>query len=69
MAAGGRTPRLVFTLTVRDVGRPDDGPVNVRLRRVVKALLRHYRFVCVKAVELKPVSKGEVRDGKGEETP
>jgi hypothetical protein len=60
MAADRRAPRLVFTLTVRDVGRPDDAPVNVRLRRVAKALLRHYGLALVQVRPAdRPVSKEE----------
>jgi hypothetical protein len=57
MAADRRSRRLVVTLTLRDVGGPDDGPVNVRLRRVAKALLRHYKFICTAMVQVKPADR------------
>jgi hypothetical protein len=36
-----------FTLTLRALPDPDDVPAVVRLRRVLKSLLRSYRFRCV----------------------
>jgi hypothetical protein len=56
-----RPLRPVFSLILRDVAKADDAPAAVRLRRVIKALLRHYSFALV---ELKPApgpGKGDSR--------
>ena len=36
-----------IALELRDVGRADEPPVNVRMRHVLKRLLRTYSFRCV----------------------
>ena len=44
------TPREMFVLTIRDVAAPDDAPVAIRLRHVLKRLLRSLAF---RAVEVR----------------
>ena len=48
LMARSQHPR--FNLTIEAL--PDDGPPIVRLRRILKALLRSYRFRCLSAIEL-----------------
>ncbi len=48
-----------YTLVLRPLKDPDEVPVLVRLRRVLKSLLRSYHFRCV---EIRPAEAGDGQD-------
>lgn len=51
-------PRYVLTLEAL----PDDVPAEVRLRRLLKLLLRGYRFRCVRVTPVRPEVPPSVRN-------
>jgi hypothetical protein len=52
-----RAPRRQFLLLLRDAG--GDVQTELRLRRLLKALLRSYSFRCVTVEELPPDADGD----------
>jgi hypothetical protein len=67
MSRPGVQPRRRFTLTVEDAGDVE-APAEVRLRRLLKAMLRGYGFRAVSAVESTPVAPPAAQELAQEET-
>lgn len=54
-----RRQRPRFTLIIEDIAPPDDAPVHIRLRGVLKRLLRDWNFRALSHVATPDEQKGE----------